>query len=315
MRIIKNDLDLKKQARELNVSIWQAPSFLFLMMGIIMAVLMVVIFIVARNQTSIEYLIITETIVVITIFSIGNIIITNMEKLARINKMKSEFVAIASHQLKTPLTGIGWDIELILSKYKEGLDKKQLQILRKIEQSNIVMTKLVNDLLDVARIDQGDLSLKKDKINFKKVIEKIIEKNKELAAYSDIKIIIGKVRENLDIRCDEKKIEVVLDNFISNAIKYNKKNGRVFITVKEKNKKAIFCIKDEGIGILENEKDELFNKFYRGRAVTKMGIVGTGLGLYIAKNIIEQGNGHIWYKSAEGKGSEFCFSVPVDTIL
>ena len=311
MGIIKNDLDIRKQARDLGVSVWQAPSFLFLMMGVIMIVLMTIIFFVSHNQTSPEFLIVTETFVVIVIFIIGNIIITNMEKLAQINKMKSEFVSIVSHQLKTPLTGVGWDIELMLSNYKKGLSKKQIEILNKIEQSNSIMTRMVNDLLDVARIDQGDLSLRKDNINLKELAERIVEKNRELASHSDVEIVLGKIREDLEIIGDEKKMEVVLDNFISNAIKYNKKGGSVFIAVNEKSKKAIFCVKDEGIGILENEKNRLFDKFYRGSEATKVDVGGTGLGLYISKNIIEQSDGRIWYKSAKKKGSEFCFDMPV----
>ena len=176
MERIKNDLNIKKQAKELGVSVWQAPSFLFLMMGVVTIFIMTIIYFASRNEASPEFLVITETIVVIIIFIIGNIIITNMEKLAQVNKMKSEFVSIVSHQLKTPLTGIGWDVELMLSNYKNGLSEKQVGILKKIEQSNSVMTRMVNDLLDVARIDQGDLSLKKEKINLKDCMIKLMEK-------------------------------------------------------------------------------------------------------------------------------------------
>lgn len=311
MSKIKNDLNISKQARELGVSVWQAPSFLFLVMGVMMIIIMTIIFFVSRNQSSPEYLIITETLVVVVIFIIGNIVITNMEKLAQINKMKSEFVSIVSHQLKTPLTGIGWDIELMLSNYKEGLNEKQKKVLMKIEQSNLVMTRMVNDLLDVARIDQGNLSLRTDKINLKEIVEKVIEKNRELAEYSKVRVVLGGIDEDLKISGDEKKMEVVFDNLISNAIKYNKEKGRVFVNVKKKGRKAVFCVKDEGIGISDNEKKRLFGRFYRGDRVVKMGVAGTGLGLYIAKNIIEQSNGDLWYKSTEGKGSEFCFSVPI----
>lgn len=310
MRRIKNDLNIKKQAKDLGVSVWQAPSFLFIVMGIITIIIMIIVYFASKNQASPEFLIITETAVVILIFVIGNITITNMEKLAQVNKMKSEFVSIVSHQLKTPLTGIGWDVELILSNYKNGLSDKQVAILKKIEQSNAVMTRMVNDLLDVARIDQGDLSLRKDKVGLKESVTRAVEKNKKIAEHLKVEIIMGKIREDLFVSGDEKKIDVILDNFISNAIKYNRTNGKVFISVKEKGNRVVFCIKDEGIGISENEKNRLFEKFYRGSEATKMGVGGTGLGLYIAKNIIEQSDGEIWYNSVEGRGSEFCFSIP-----
>lgn len=307
---IKNDLNIRRQARNLGISVWQAPSFLFMIMAFIIIVLMTVVFYISRNQASPEYLIVAEVAVVVIILSIGNVIITNMEKMAQINKMKSEFVSIVSHQLKTPLTGIGWDIELMLANYKKGLSKKQLEIMEKINESNAIMTRMVNDLLDVARIDQGDLSLKKEKINMKELIDKVVEKNKELAEYSNIDIVVDKIRSDLEIISDEKKMEVVLDNLVSNAIKYNKIDGKVFVTVKEDDKKAKFCVKDEGIGIPENERGRLFEKFYRGQGASNKGINGTGLGLYIAKNIVEQSEGSMSYKSIEGKGSEFCFQVP-----
>lgn len=272
---------------------------------------MTAVFFFARNETSADYLIVIESFVAVIILSVGNVIITNMEKLAQVNKMKSEFVSIVSHQLKTPLTGIGWDIELIISNYKDGLSEKQIEILKKIEHSNAVMTRMVNDLLDVARIEQGDLSLRKDKINFKEIVQRVIEKNRELSGHSGIEIVVSNFRSDLEVSGDEKKMEVVLDNLISNAIKYNKEGGKVFITVKEKNGKVIFCVKDEGIGISDEERNGLFEKFFRGDSASKKSVGGTGLGLYIAKNIVEQGGGKIWYKTVEGKGSEFCFSVPV----
>lgn len=311
MKWIVNDLNIKKQADDLGVSIWQTPSLLFLIMGIISIVVMVVIYFVSRNHTSPEYLVLAETFVAITIFVAGNMVITSVEKLTQLNKMKSEFVAIVSHQLKNPLTGINWDIELLISKYKEGLSQKQLDIIEKINGSNILMTKLVNDLLDVVRIDQGNLFVSKDKFNIEGIIKKTIVKNESLIKQMNIKVKVEISNNIPQIIGDEKRLEVALDNLFSNAVKYNKDGGVVLIRVKKKNNELNLCVKDDGIGIPEDEQAQIFEKFYRSEKAIRKETDGTGLGLYIAKNIIEQCNGRIWFKSSEKKGSMFCFSLPL----
>ncbi len=308
MKIV-NDFNIKKQAEELGVSIWQAPSFLFLMMGLISAVVMVVVYFVSRNYASPEFLVMAEFAIVVIILVAGNMIITNMEKLAKINKMKSEFVAIVSHQLKNPLSAISWDIELLMAKYKKSLQQQHLDIIKKINYSNTVMSKLVSDLLDVARIDQGNLFVKNEKFNLEDVIKKVLIKNEPLTKPQGIKLVVKAPEVIPPVIGDEKRVEVALDNLVSNAIKYNNKNGTVLVEVKKRKKELVICIKDTGIGIPESEKERIFDRFYRSEEAIKKETGGTGLGLYIAKNIVEQCGGQMWFDSTEGKGSEFCFSV------
>ena len=308
MKIV-NDFNIKKQAEDLGVSVWQPPSFLFLVMGAISISVMATVYFVSRKYTSPEYLILAETFITIIIIVAGNIIITNMEKLARINKMKSEFVAIVSHQLKNPLSGVSWDIELLIAKHKSGLNQRQLDIIKKINYSNKIMTRLVNDLLDVARIDQGNLFVRKDKFNIENIIKKVVIKNEPLIKQSGIRINIEAPDVMPMIIGDEKRLEVALDNLVSNAIKYNNKDGTVFIKIEKREKVLIICIKDTGIGIPEKEQDQIFDRFYRSTKAIRKETGGTGLGLYIAKNIIEQCGGKIWFESEEDKGSIFCFTV------
>ena len=308
MKII-NDFNIKKEAEELGISIWQAPSFLFLMMGIVSAVVMIVVYFVSKNYASPEFLIISEFVIVVIILVTGNMIITNMEKLAKINKMKSEFVAIVSHQLKNPLSAISWDIELLIAKYKNNLEQRQLDIIKKINYSNTVMSKLVGDLLDVARIDQGNLFVKNEKFNLEDVIKKVLIKNEPLTKTQNITIGVKSPEVIPPVIGDEKRVEVALDNLVSNAIKYNKKDGTVLIEIKKNKKDLVVCIKDTGIGISESEKERIFDRFYRSEDAIKKETGGTGLGLYIAKNIIEQCGGKMWFNSKKNKGSEFCFSI------
>ena len=309
MKII-NDLDFKKQARELNVKIWQAPSFLFLMMGIVIIIAMTATYFVSKNYDSPETLALAECVIVAVIFIIGNSVIREIEQFAKLNKMKSEFVSVASHQLRTPLSAINWGTELLFSKFDEGLSDKQKETIRNINQLGKKMMRLVNDLLDVTKIDQGSLILKKEKFNLVKLAKEVVENMLPLARVHNVQIIFGDNHEEFLVFGDPEKIRLVVENLLSNAVKYNSDKGRVEIDFKTKNGLVICSIKDNGVGIPEGQQEQVFEKFFRSDNSVKYQTEGTGLGLYIAKNIIKQSGGEIWFWSKEKKGSVFNFSLP-----
>ena len=314
MKIFTGNLSIKKQAEDLGVSVWQTPSFLFLLMGIIIIVIMIAVYIIASHYYSPELLVISECSVVVVIMIIGNFIIQNVEQLAKINKMKTEFVSIASHQLKTPLSQIKWEIEILLSRHCQGLKEDQMKIIQAISNSNLKMIRLVSDLLDVARIDQGRLALFKEKFELFKLISDVIQNNKLLAERRKVVVEIKPEKKDFPVQIiegDRKKIGVAIDNLLANAIKYSRPGGKVEIILKEKKDAVIICIKDNGIGIPQFQQDQVFQKFFRSANSARYQEEGTGLGLYIAKNIIEQSGGKIWFKSEENVGSKFCFLLPL----
>ncbi|MEF3691535.1 MAG: HAMP domain-containing sensor histidine kinase [Candidatus Moraniibacteriota bacterium] len=311
MSWLKNDLNLKRDAGYLGLSVWQSPGTLYLVWGFLIAFLAVIVFWVAGDSVDPFRLAITEFLVISSMLAIGNILINTIDKLARVNRSKSEFVSIISHQLKTPLTGVSWQVELFNTKYKEGLNEKQKEILKNIELSNAVISRMVNDLLDVARIDQNNLFTKKEEIDIVSVIRKVIEKNEVLGKDNNVKIKFL-VDDNMPkIIGDEKKTEVVLDNLISNAVKYNKKGGEVSIKVRKDVSKATISIRDNGIGIPKEDQEMIFDKFFRSDNAATQEVSGTGLGLFIAKNIIERSGGKIWFHSTEGEGSVFFVALPL----
>lgn len=310
---ILDEFNLKKQADELGVSVWQSPSFLFIVMGVIIVAAMTGVFFISRYYDSPEVLIISESTVVMLLFTIGNFIIKTVEEVAKANKMKTEFVSIASHQLKTPVSEMKWNIELLLSKCAEGLNAQQAGIVKEIAHSGEKMGRLVNDLLDVARIDQGNLPLKRDGINLQELIEESIESQKALALSAGVKIKKSFQSGEFGIIADKRRISVVLDNLISNAIKYTDKEGVVEIILENKDDLIEVCIRDNGVGIPKNEQENIAKKFFRSNNSFKNKTDGTGLGLYIAKNIVEQSGGAFWFKSIENVGSEFYFNLPTIT--
>ena len=225
--------------------------------------------------------------------------------------MKSEFISITSHQLKTPLTEVNWEIEFLLSQHGKLLNQEQKDIIKTITNSNTKIIKLVNDLLDVVRIEQGRFILTEEKMDIVKVVEEVIEENKFLAKSSNIEIKFIKPDFVPEIIADRRRMKVVIDNFVSNAIKYIKSKGHIEISVDAKNDEIMVCVKDNGIGIPRSQHDIIFQKFFRSDNAAKYQTEGTGLGLYIAKNIIDQSGGKIWFKSVEEEGSAFYFSLPI----
>lgn len=303
-------LNIKQEAEDLGVSIWQAPSLLFFFMGLFIIMVMIIVYYISQSYDAPEVLVVSESMVVVVIFTIGNYVIKSIEQMARVNKMKTEFVTIASHQLKTPLSQMNWELELLLSRNSTGLSEKQLEIAKTIRQSQETMARLVNDLLDVARIDQGRLALNKEKINLLEIIDSVIENNKILAKASNVEINFIKPEKLSEVIGDKKRIAVVIDNLISNAVKYIEKKGFVEIKVEEDDGKVIVYVKDNGIGIPDDQQNNVFQKFFRSNNVVRYQTEGTGLGLYISKNIIEQLGGKLLFKSIEGIGSDFWFYLP-----
>jgi signal transduction histidine kinase len=310
MKII-NDLNFKKQAKELGISVWKTPSFLFLLMGIIIIVSMTGVYYISNFYESPEVLIIAESVVIITIFSIGNSVISEVERIAKLNKMKSEFVSVASHQLRTPLSAIRWETELLLSKFEKGLNDKQKNGIESINLLANRMTRLVGDLLDVARIDQGRLILKKNCFDIEAVVQENVNELIPMSKAKNTNIIFKNNNSPIFIVGDAEKLGLAIENIVSNAIKYTLNRGRIEISIHKKSGFVVFTCKDNGVGIPEEQQLHVFSKFFRSDNVVKYQTEGTGLGLYIAKNIVEQSGGKIWFQSIEGVGSIFNFSLPL----
>jgi signal transduction histidine kinase len=308
---LSGEFNLKKQAEDLNISVWQTPSFLFIVMGFVIMVAMAGVYFISNNYNSPDVLVISESLVVVILFTIGNFIIRSVDQVARANKMKTEFISIASHQLKTPIAEINWQIELLLSKFPGGLSEKQQLLIGQIAHSSQKMARLVGDLLDVARIDQGKLALAKEEIDLCSLINDAVINQRPFSITAGVELKSSCQIEPVKVLVDKKRIAVVLDNLLSNAIKYTPKEGTVEVFLETTAESVQVCVRDNGVGIPRNEQGDIFKKFFRSNNAMKNNADGTGLGLYIAKNIVEQSDGKLWFESIENIGSEFFFNLPI----
>jgi two-component system phosphate regulon sensor histidine kinase PhoR len=229
-----------------------------------------------------------------------------------IENVKSEFVSIASHQLRTPATGVKWFAELLLEGKVGDLNEKQREYLQEVYDSNERMLKLINDLLNVSRIESG----KKFTIEIKQsdvvpLVKEEIHAIQPLAGNKNISIVFSEgFPEQLVIDVDPEKFRQVVKNLVDNAVKYSPQDGKVTVGFNDKDNDVQFYVSDQGVGIPDEQKKRIFQKFFRADNVLKAETDGTGLGLYIVKAIVEGHQGKIWFESEEGKGTTFFFEVP-----
>lgn len=240
------------------------------------------------------------------------IILHDITREKRIERMKTEFVSLAAHQLRTPLSAIKWTLKMLLDGDLGELTKEQHEFLQKTYRSNERMINLINDLLNVTRIEEGRYVYKTKFVRFGQLVESVIGRAKEEIKRKGIKFEFKKPEQKLpQVEVDTEKIRLAIKNLIDNAVRYTPSGGRVTVTLKCEEQAIKFAIKDTGIGIPEDQQDQIFTKFFRAENAIRTETEGTGLGLFITKNIIEAHGGKIWFESKVGKGTTFYFTIPV----
>jgi len=241
------------------------------------------------------------------------IILHDITRERAIERMKTEFVSIAAHQLRTPLSAVKWILRMILDGDLGEVPEAQAEFLAKTYQSNERMIKLVNDLLNVTRIEEGRFLNSVKPKDIVKVIENTIASLREVAERKKLRFEYQKPKNAVPkIKIDSERIILAVQNLVDNAIRYTRK-GSIKVAVEYQKQKNIvlFSVTDTGIGVPKNQQDRVFDRFFRASAAVKTETEGTGLGLFIAKNIVEAHGGKIWFKTAENKGSTFYISLPV----
>lgn len=224
-----------------------------------------------------------------------------------IQKLKDQFVFIAAHELKTPVTAINWGIEMALEEEKD-LDPEILDLLEGVHNSNKRLVRLVDDLLNVARIEAKTIKIEQKDVNLDKLIKQTIKEMESVFTKKAIEVEYDSQGEIL-VYADEMRLKQVLTNYLSNAVKYNKDRGKILVKVEEKKDKVKILVKDTGIGIAKKDLKKIFTKFGRVQNKKTEDIEGTGLGLYVSKQVIEKMGGEVDVESTPGKGSTFSFTV------
>jgi signal transduction histidine kinase len=236
----------------------------------------------------------------------------DITKEKEIDKAKTEFVSLASHQLRTPLSTVNWYSEMLLTGDVGEVTPEQKKYLEEIYNGNQRMVDLVNTLLDVSRIELGTLVIESKPTDIVKLTQSVINEQSPQIKEKKIKLATSFENDIPLIKSDPKLLRMVIQNLLSNAVKYTPEKGKVGISLSLSDRKNVLLkLSDNGYGIPKNQQDKIFTKLFRADNVIGKDTEGTGLGLYIAKSIVEQAGGRLWFESVENRGTIFYATLPL----
>lgn len=235
----------------------------------------------------------------------------NITREKGLEHLKSEFITVAAHQLRTPLSAVKWAIKMVMDNEEGNLNEEQLRFLERGYKSNERVIVLVNDMLNVSRIEEGRFGFKMRGGHIEVLLSFVLDNVKD--KFIEKKITLSaQIPENIPkLKFDGEKLGMALENILDNAIKYTPAGGTVKLKVDVFRRYLKISIQDSGIGIPEDGQKKIFGRFYRAENALKVETDGSGLGLYIVKNIIDKHKGKISFSSVEGKGSEFVIQLPL----
>ena len=309
---VLDQLNIFSHCKKYGLPFWQCPQLLFIIMGASIGVISVIAYLLGTR-----YILDPATASMITLFLaafllvINFIVVQSLERMAEASRMKSEFINIVSHQLRSPLTNLKWSIEILMSGELGEVQKKQLEYFKILTENTKRMTELVSDLLVVSRIEQGRLLFQKSEFSLVELAKETIDRYRPYAAASNIEIKLEAEPSLPKITADSSQLRLIIENLTDNAIRYTKGGGEIKIKIKEREGELSFAIADNGVGIPAKDQKHLFQKFFRSANALRHQTEGSGLGLYIAKSIIEKSGGKMGFSSQEGKGSTFWFILPI----
>ncbi|EKD65445.1 MAG: multi-sensor signal transduction histidine kinase [uncultured bacterium] len=235
--------------------------------------------------------------------------INNMKKSEQ-EEAKTDFVYMTAHELRVPLTSIRDYLSVFINESKGKLDNTQNLFLRRIDIAVQQLVGLTENLLNVSRIERGALAISTQALDWGESVEEAVEEFLEVAKDKKINLTFTKPQKRFFVKADKLRTNEVLLNLLSNAIAYTDKSGKVSVSIEQKGQEVITSVNDTGIGIPKSSLPHLFTKFFRVSSKTSKESRGTGLGLYISKEIVQRHGGRIWVESEVGKGSTFSFSLP-----
>lgn len=245
------------------------------------------------------------------------VVIRDVTRETEVDRMKTEFVSTVSHELRTPLTAIKGYVDLILAGKTGPLSELQSEFLTMVQVSTQRLTTLINDILDIARIESGRVEIRRETIDYSALVRQTVRmltaEAEGRGVHLDLVDPPPSEGRHPAVLGDTERITQVLFNLVSNGLKYTPAGGHVTITVSYENNFVITCVADNGIGIAPDERERIFQRFYRADNSTTRESGGTGLGLAITKAVVERLGGSIWVESAADEGSKFWFTLPLST--
>jgi len=311
-RKLGEKLNIVDQCRDLNVSLWSCPQFLFLIMGVIIIGSILTTYNTAQRYAEAQIVALIVILLAGFLFVVSYVIVGAFEKVVHARRMeaqrakelielKDQFVFIAAHELKTPASAIKEGMQALEAK-KSPFFSKERETVDNINESNARLLALVQDLLQVARIEGKTMHVALSSISVVKAYGDALDELEGRARERGVEITTEIPNDLPNVAADEMRLKEVLTNFLSNAIKYSDpKTGKVTVCGERKGEEVVISVANNGPQISSEEQKHVFEKFWRSKAAQKSTIEGTGLGLFIVKQLVEMMEGRVWFTSEPDK--------------
>ena len=231
-------------------------------------------------------------------------------ELIKADEFKDDFLSIASHQMRTPISAINGYASILKDGDAGDLNSKQAQFINIIEENTNKLSDLINDFLTASRLNSGKFEINKNKVDFKRILSEELQGVKLQANAKKIKLTYHIDQNIKTVNVDGPRLRQVVVNMLDNAIRYTPKGGKIYVELFTERDRLNFKVKDSGIGIPKSEQPRLFSKMFRATNAKSIRPDGTGLGLYLARKIVLGHGGHVIFTTDQGHGSVFGFEVP-----
>ncbi|HSE56542.1 MAG TPA: HAMP domain-containing sensor histidine kinase [Candidatus Paceibacterota bacterium] len=237
-------------------------------------------------------------------------LLAEVEQLKTANQNKADLISISAHELRTSLSAVKWLLKMLVDEDFGKLSDEQRSLLERASLSNDRMIALVNDVLTLNHTDDSTINYKIELIDMVQLVDEVVFDFTSEGFKKGVEIVFIKPSERLSVSGDKLRLRVVMQNLLENAIKYSERGSRISIFLTPAGENVQLTVKDSGIGIPPDEQQNIFNKFFRASNAVKKESVGSGLGLYTTKRIIEVHKGTITFETEQGKGTSFMVTLP-----
>lgn len=299
----------------MHLGLWSCPPFLFVVIGAInISAILFSYSIASRYIEDPAVIVVIVSAVAAAIFIIGHSVVQGFAKIAEASRFKSEFIAILSHQLRSPLSIFKWSLNALTRRLSSpaGAKADDSSYLAILNENAEKMIGIVNMLLEVSRIESGSMVLRRDPVKLDVLTEEVVHSFGAYARASNITLEYASPVGLAAVRADAEKVKMVIENLVDNAVRYSLGGGRVVMTVFPYDSSLVeWRIQDSGMGISAGERHHIFKKFFRSDIAAPRETRGWGLGLYIAHSIVTALGGEMGFESVEGRGALFWFRLPV----